>query len=85
MKCPVCKEVTLVMSDKNGIEIDYCPECRGVWLDRGELDKIIERAEGPKSAQKYNDREQRHYYSDRDYSYDGKRKKYGGFLRDLFD
>ena len=44
MKCPNCKEVNLVMSDRNGIEIDYCPECRGVWLDRGELDKIIERA-----------------------------------------
>lgn len=42
MQCPVCK-VALVMSDRNGIEIDYCPQCRGVWLDRGELDKIIER------------------------------------------
>lgn len=44
MKCPVCKDVTLLMSEKNGIEIDYCPECRGIWLDRGELDKIIERS-----------------------------------------
>lgn len=43
MKCPVDDE-TLVMADRNGIEIDYCPKCRGVWLDRGELDKIIERA-----------------------------------------
>jgi hypothetical protein len=43
MKCPVCKEVNLQMADRQGIEIDYCPECRGVWLDRGELDKIIER------------------------------------------
>lgn len=43
MKCPAC-DVTLVMSDRQGIEIDYCPQCRGVWLDRGELDKIIERA-----------------------------------------
>ena len=41
MKCPNCKDVNLVMTDRNGIEIDYCPECRGVWLDRGELDKII--------------------------------------------
>jgi len=41
MKCPVCKEINLVMSEKQGVEIDYCPECRGVWLDRGELDKII--------------------------------------------
>lgn len=44
MKCPVCKDVTLLMSERHGVEIDYCPECRGVWLDRGELDKIIERA-----------------------------------------
>ena len=44
MKCPICPEATLVMSDRQGIEIDYCPQCRGVWLDRGELDKIIERA-----------------------------------------
>lgn len=44
MKCPVCTTVNLVMSERQGVEIDYCPECRGVWLDRGELDKIIERA-----------------------------------------
>lgn len=43
MKCPVCKDVTLLMSEKSGIEIDYCPECRGIWLDRGELDKIMEK------------------------------------------
>lgn len=44
MKCPVCVNTDLVMSDRQGVEIDYCPNCRGVWLDRGELDKIIERA-----------------------------------------
>ncbi len=43
MQCPVCR-VNLVMSERQGIEIDYCPQCRGVWLDRGELDKIIERS-----------------------------------------
>ena len=43
MNCPNCK-IPLVMSDRQGIEIDYCPECRGIWLDRGELDKIIERS-----------------------------------------
>ena len=47
MKCPVCSEVNLVMSDRQGIEVDYCPQCRGVWLDRGELDKIIERSAVP--------------------------------------
>jgi len=44
MKCPRCTEITLLMTEKSGVEIDYCPECRGVWLDRGELDKILERA-----------------------------------------
>lgn len=43
MKCPVCG-VALTMSERQNVEIDYCPECRGVWLDRGELDKIIERS-----------------------------------------
>ena len=46
MKCPVCTNVDLLMSERQGIEIDYCPTCRGVWLDRGELDKIIEREQG---------------------------------------
>lgn len=43
MKCPVDGEI-LVVSERNGVEIDYCPQCRGVWLDRGELDKIIDRS-----------------------------------------
>lgn len=50
MKCPVCPDATLVMSDRQGVEIDYCPQCRGVWLDRGELDKIIERSQQQLSA-----------------------------------
>lgn len=45
MKCPTCKDVNLVMTERQGVEIDYCPQCRGVWLDRGELDKVIERSE----------------------------------------
>jgi Zn-finger nucleic acid-binding protein len=44
MKCPVCPEATLLMTERQGFEIDYCPQCRGVWLDRGELDKLIERS-----------------------------------------
>ena len=44
MDCPVCKDTQLVMAERLNIEIDYCPKCRGVWLDRGELDKIIERS-----------------------------------------
>lgn len=50
MKCPVCPDATLLMSDRQGVEIDYCPSCRGVWLDRGELDKLIQlgaRSEAP--------------------------------------
>lgn len=43
MRCPIDGE-TLVITDRSGVEIDYCPKCRGVWLDRGELDKIIDRA-----------------------------------------
>jgi Zn-finger nucleic acid-binding protein len=45
MLCPACKDVTLSLADRQGIEIDFCPKCRGVWLDRGELDRIIERSE----------------------------------------
>lgn len=46
MNCPVCA-VELRVSERQGVEIDYCPQCRGVWLDRGELDKILERSAGP--------------------------------------
>lgn len=44
MKCPHCKDVALTMSERQGVEIDYCSQCRGVWLDRGELDKLIEKS-----------------------------------------
>lgn len=81
MKCPNCN-VNLVMTERSGIEIDYCPECRGVWLDRGELDKIIDRssptAQNPKHDS-YDDK--RSYPKDSDYRH--KRKK--GLLGDLFD
>jgi len=89
--CPTCK-VDLVMSERQGIEIDYCLQCRGVWLDRGELDKIIERSAGddiasPSSggrAGMFNDRGHgdqggKHGY---ERGQQGRRK---GFLRDLFD
>ena len=81
MKCPNCN-VPLVMADRSGIEIDYCPECRGVWLDRGELDKIIERAsQNVKNIQteNYPDR----HYGSRDSDYRYKKKK--GLLGELFD
>lgn len=44
MKCPHCPDSTLVMAERQGVEIDYCPACRGIWLDRGELDKLLDRA-----------------------------------------
>lgn len=72
------------MTDRQGVEIDYCPQCRGVWLDRGELDKIIERSaehhRGGDKKDKYFDKD--HYY-DHDKKHPYKKKK--GFLGDLFD
>lgn len=50
MKCPVCTSENLVMTERQGVEIDYCPKCRGVWLDRGELDKLIEKSVAPAVA-----------------------------------
>ncbi len=50
MKCPVCAGIDLKIAERQGVEIDYCPECRGVWLDRGELDKIIERSDAQTAA-----------------------------------
>ena len=49
MKCPVCSDSTLQMAERKGMEIDYCPDCRGVWLDRGELDKLIDKRSAPGS------------------------------------
>jgi len=59
MLCPTCR-VSLVMSERSGIEIDYCPQCRGIWLDRGELDKIIERS-GRESVQAAQPQQQQTY------------------------
>jgi len=81
MKCPNCN-VPLVMTDRSGIEIDYCPECRGVWLDRGELDKIIERSsQNVKSNQAESYPERQYRPQDSDYRY----KKKKGLLGELFD
>lgn len=88
MKCPICDE-ELKMSERQGIEIDYCPKCRGVWLDRGELDKIIERSGSINSSHNadskhYDDRPRdRHEYRENDHQHKKKRK--GSFLEDLFE
>ncbi|MBX9643725.1 hypothetical protein FIL70_24195 (plasmid) [Sphingobium fuliginis ATCC 27551] len=88
MLCPVCK-VTLSISERQGVEIDFCPQCRGVWLDRGELDKIIERSEtamptqprdeGRESSGPWGHQDDRH----RSGHHGSKRRR--GFLSDLFD
>ena len=86
MKCPVCADTNLTMSDRQGIEIDYCPQCRGVWLDRGELDKLIERSviEAPKSRPPEPRSVQPPQYDTRDSDYH-KHKKKKSLLGELFD
>ncbi|HRK56445.1 MAG TPA: zf-TFIIB domain-containing protein [Burkholderiaceae bacterium] len=79
MQCPVCKDPQLVIAERQGIEIDYCPSCRGVWLDRGELDKLIERsaaasAAPPPAAQPYRSEHRTGYY-----------KKHKSWLSEIFD
>jgi Zn-finger nucleic acid-binding protein len=89
MKCPTCNDINLSMSERNGIEIDYCPQCRGVWLDRGELDKIIEKSltEISTSPPLPRERVQEVIYRDSDnYNKDGhKHKRKKSFLEELFD
>jgi len=92
MRCPV-DETTLVMSERSGIEIDYCPQCRGVWLDRGELDKIIDRsaevpppAAAPQQKPQYDSyrepRQQQQYPPQQGYY---KKRKRESWLSELFD
>ena len=81
MNCPICK-VELKIADRQGIEIDYCSQCRGVWLDRGELDKVIERS-GTRSdglARESQDRYRDDEYRQTNY---GRKKK--SFLGEMFD
>lgn len=98
MQCPT-DQTTLVMSERSGIEIDYCPQCRGVWLDRGELDKIIERsleqpAPQPQAApqpppQQYQPPQQPHHQQgyQQPYQQGGyyKKKRKESWLSELFD
>ena len=93
MKCPTCPDTALVMSDRQGVEIDYCPACRGVWLDRGELDKLIERsttnmpsarpAAPPPPNDVRRDYRPEHRDSDDDYRYRKQHKK--SWLSEIFD
>lgn len=89
MQCPT-DGTTLVMSERSGIEIDYCPSCRGVWLDRGELDKIIERSVTQPAAQHHQPAQQpsqhqpqQHYQQQQPQGHYKKRKE--SWLSELFD
>jgi len=83
MKCPN-DSTMLVMSERSGVEIDYCPECRGVWLDRGELDKILDRASSELRGGSERERSTAQSYSrdDRGDSYRSKKKEH--WLGELF-
>lgn len=87
MDCPKCN-AELRITDRQGVEVDYCPLCRGVWLDRGELDKIIERSVSYDSKRRDDDDD----HDDDDYKYNeghgkhrGHPRKRKGFLGDIFD
>lgn len=93
MKCPVCTGIDLKIAERQGVEIDYCPECRGVWLDRGELDKIIERSQ-PQATQYPHNQQPQHdgyrpqshdrHHDDHGYGSHGYHKK-KSWLSELFD
>lgn len=87
MKCPNC-DATLLMSEKHGVEIDYCPNCRGIWLDKGEMEKIMERtADHYSKRDNYESDYKKYQYGDDDYhkkSHQYPRKK-KSFLSDFFD
>lgn len=88
MKCPV-DDTELAMTERQGIEVDYCPKCRGVWLDRGELDKIIERSsdEGPSQSvgAGLGQRGGERYSSDQGYGSQRPQRKKKSLLGELFD
>lgn len=98
MKCPVCKTTDLLMTERRSIEIDYCPVCRGIWLDRGELDKLIAQDAGSddtsastaartsRDGHPDRDRDRDHAY-DNNRTYDNHRTDYRGHKkkRSLFD
>jgi uncharacterized protein len=90
MKCPSC-DIAMNLAERQGIEIDYCPQCRGVWLDRGELDKIMERSiisesrppAGVAQPYRYDDQDEHNEHTAKPNGYKYHKRK--GFLKDLFD
>ncbi|MGF6809361.1 Zn-finger nucleic acid-binding protein [Paraburkholderia sp. Clong3] len=90
MKCPVCKTPDLLMTERQNIEIDYCPTCRGVWLDRGELDKLLTQMQDtPEPDNRSNQAERDERYGDRDGHHDQQRGRrndsYHGDQRKHYD
>lgn len=79
MQCPV-DSTELQMADRQGIEIDYCLKCRGVWLDRGELDKLIERSET-----EFQPKHDKHDYREERSNQHGKPRRKEGFMSNIFD
>lgn len=90
MKCPN-DQATLLITERSGIEIDYCPECRGVWLDRGELDKIIDKNGQVESGREYkadyghSEQYKTDGYDRKHHEQYGKKKRKESFLSDIFD
>jgi Zn-finger nucleic acid-binding protein len=91
MKCPVCTGIDLKIAERQGVEIDYCPECRGVWLDRGELDKIIERSDTqtaayspPQAQPQYQQQHGKQHHDDHGYGQNGQYKK-KSWISEMFD
>lgn len=95
MKCPICNSIDLIIAERQGVEIDYCPQCRGIWLDRGEIDKIIERSNAPTASRsqpeqnnfyaghRYPSQETRHH-DGHDNVHNGQRHK-KSWVSELFD
>lgn len=91
MKCPHCTDSTLVMTERQGVEIDYCPVCRGIWLDRGELDKLLDKVSSPAmqpaSPERMARAPQHRDFGDSDF-HEHKRPQYGrkrSWLHEIFD
>lgn len=95
MKCPRCPETDLLMAERQGVEIDYCPKCRGVWLDRGELDKIVERSfqapagsGGQHEARSYERRDYEHGHDGhhhKEHNQHYGHRKHKSWLSEIFD
>ncbi len=83
MNCPI-DNTQLQMSERSGVEIDYCPQCRGVWLDRGELDKLINKADSQPRVEPRERSKQEYDEDDHQGGY-GRGRRKEGFLGELFD